>query len=475
MAALRSWFSILTVSVVLLCGRCGMAQEPGPSPAPMDQAADAEKPSLPVDDQASPLAEPRFSLQTLRVSGAATGDYAELTFELEVVVRRGGWVRIPVRLGEGIVRGRAEFSGGGDQFLHFEDQRGGFQWYLNDKLASADKARRHKATIHMSIPLENVAGETRLRFTAPRCTSSQLSLSVPGKNVVGGVLGGKLIDEPVVRAGVTQFQVVGLDGQFTITWHAAARRPVRASADLQVETTLACRIREGVVRTEAKLVVRSFGAEFERFRVRLPPGTELVNDDPRIELVSGDEPRGGPPMVEVRHERTTGPVEVRFATLRAYDVDAGGAAKNVELAGFDVVGAVRQFGHIALQTEGDRQVFWDRLHPSVQQIPVGDLPESLRGQRFSAAWRFWRQEASLQVQIVRRQTRIRVEPEYRYSVSHDEIRLDARLKYQVRGSSVFSLQVEMPSAAWSFRGTTSAAGTITCAPASSSGCPKLTW
>ena len=38
----------------------------------------------------------------------------------------------------------------------------------------------------------------------------------------------------------------------------------------------------GLVRTDATLNVRSFGGEFDHFRVRLPPGVELLTDDARI-------------------------------------------------------------------------------------------------------------------------------------------------------------------------------------------------
>ena len=91
--------------------------------------------------------------------------------------------------------------------------------------------------------------------------------------------------------------------------------------------------------------MRSYGAAFDRFAVRLPPGMELAPGNPNgysiVPLEADAKDKGPPRPVEIRlPKKTVGPVEVRLACRRDYD-----PAKSqswCELAGFEVVGAARQ-------------------------------------------------------------------------------------------------------------------------------------
>ena len=118
-------------------------------------------------------------------------------------------------------------------------------------------------------------------------------------------------------------------------------------------------------------------------------------------------------------------------------------AKSLELAGFAVVEAIphRQWGYLAVAVAGDWQLVWGE-QTRVRQ--VSDLPDSLRRKDLVAGFEYFGQPNSLSVRVLPRKTRISVEPQYIYAVHEDEVRLDARLDYTIRGAKLFQLEVDLP-------------------------------
>ena len=132
------------------------------------------------------------------------------------------------------------------------------------------------------------------------------------------------------------------------------------------------------VSTDARLTLRSFGGPFDSFRLRLPPKAELVGPAPTgVTIVAITDPTADPSagkIVEVKLDRkTSGPFELRLGTERRYNVTQ--PDETLELAGFDVLGSVRQWGHIAVEVVGNWQIVWE---PSRSVRQVDDLPENLR-------------------------------------------------------------------------------------------------
>ena len=144
-------------------------------------------------------------------------------------------------------------------------------------------------------------------------------------------------------------------------------------------------------------------------------------------------------IVEVQlAQKTAGPVEIRLRAERAYDVTK--PDETLELAGFEVLEAVphRQWGHLAVAVVGDWQVAWGR-RDRMQQ--VDEFPNSLKRKDVVAGFEYFGQPAALAVRITPRKTRISVEPEYIFFVDSQQVRLEARLKYAIRGAKAFALDV----------------------------------
>ena len=101
----------------------------------------------------------------------------------------------------------------------------------------------------------------------------------------------------------------------------------------------------------------------------------------------------------------------------------------------------RQWGSIAVMVVGDWQVLWGGSR-GVRR--VDQLPESLARQGSGGRLRVLRAALFAERRaLAAKQTHISVEPEYLLLVDADQVRLDAKLKYTVRGAKVFDLQINL--------------------------------
>ena len=112
----------------------------------------------------------------------------------------------------------------------------------------------------------------------------------------------------------------------------------------------------------------------------------------------------------------------------------------LQLAGFEVVDAVRQWGTIAVQVSGNWQIQWSETR-HVQQI---DEPALFGRDEPAATFEYSVQPYSLRAHVKSQETHVRVEGDYVVLVDRDEAELRARLKYAIRGAKVRALEVDAP-------------------------------
>jgi len=386
---------------------------------------------------------PTYSLQRLSITGRATEHHAELTIDASVVVRRDGWVRVPLRFDRALLREPAAYKGDGTQFLHFADEGEGYVSWIRGTVGG-----QHQLTLKMLVPTSSVGDETRLRLFVPRATTSELSLKVPVADARGKVSeGATLLSSAKANGNATELRVLGLGGDFELSWHKPNGQVPSIPTALEAEGTILARIDSRSVETTATLSVQSYGAPFDRFQVRLPADSELIpGSPPGYTVVPLDEPeQPEQPMqrrrvVEIRlSKKTSGPVEVHLTTQRPHKVTKTPAWS--ELAGFEVLNAPRQYGHVAVVTESDWQVLWG---PSEGVRRVDQLPAPLQREDVFACFEYFAQPYSLTARLVPKKTRVSVEPYYLLLVDSNQVRLEATLKYTVRGTKIFALEVELP-------------------------------
>ncbi len=385
---------------------------------------------------------PRYVLQRMTAEGQVKEGRAELTVRFRILVRDDDWVRVPLRLDQGLLRGEVQHKGPGRQFVDFEGGDAGYVCWIRGKSEAP-----HEITMTMLVPLDVLGDETRLKLCAPRAATSELTMTVPVAGASGTVSeGATLLSSRAAEGGATEFRVARPAGDFQLAWSKPAAPGEETPAVLEAVGTLLARLDGRGATTEATLSVKSLGAAFDRFTVRLPPEAELVV--PAVSAagysvapIAAAGKKGDPQrLVEVRlAKKTSGPIDVRLACRR--DFDAAGEGPWIELSGFEVVAAARQWGTIGVAADGRRQVLWG---PTDRTRQIDPVPDALRKENPIAAFEYFGQPFSLKVRLARQGTRTAAAPQYVLLVDRDRVQLEGRLSYTIRGAEVTTLSVSIP-------------------------------
>ncbi len=399
-------------------------------------------------------AEPRFTIDELRIAGNARDDHAELDVELNIQSRVNGTLKVPLGMADAILLQPPRFkqleaaapAAANQLLVSYEPQSGGYVVWI-DGVAG----QRHQLTFKILRPLVRNGNEMNLALNLPRALVSQLSFSVP-KPVVDAATPGGLVETQSTNGGGTRLKVTGPSGDFRMSWSTPVDERPELSTVLSATGAVAVTIDGHSIRSDAHLTVHSYGGSFDRFRVRLPPGAQLVQDRPaepgtaapgyRLLPADVSSPSDdGSQIVTVELARKQlGPVEVDLSTEQPLGLPT--AERAVQLAGFAVLGAVRQFGDVAISVADDWQLRWEN-GPYVRQVERADLPSALRDAQPSVAFQYDRQPWSMHAQLVMRPMVIHVTPIYRLELGPDEARLHVHLDYQVPGARAFDFRVQL--------------------------------
>jgi len=384
-------------------------------------------------------ASPAFVMERLSIEGHAEGAWAELDVQAEVVFRETGRVRVPLRLGRAVVRGPIQSDPACDVVLEFDEGIDGYVCWVE-----AQRGQRLRLTLPVRVGIDFTAGEACLRLRVPPATRGELALDAPVAGAVGEVSQGAALRTAASEdKNCTRFVVDGVRGDFELRWRRPEGKVVADTTVFEASGQILVRIDDHSVTTDATLDVQGYGAPFDRFRVRLPSGSELLAGSPagyRLMDVS-EEGDGAEPgtTVEVQlAESTLGPVTVHLASRRLH----ASASSNdwLELGRCEVPGAARQSGFVAVEVVGNLFVSWD---PVLGVRQVETVPESLPGGDYAATFEYVTQPCSLRARIVPSKTHLSVEPEYIVAIGAQRISLEGTLRYTVRGKQALLLEVAM--------------------------------
>jgi hypothetical protein len=384
---------------------------------------------------------PEFSLDAVTISGTVEKGVADLAVTATIRVRDPGWVRVPLALRGASLRQPAKHEGPGEHFLTVDSQAGGYIAWLK----GAD-AKPHVVTLQVSVATVQAGAESRLSLSVPRATESTLRITVPVARAEASLLAGEGIVTATSKGmGKSEISLLGPAGDLQLAWLGGREPAATGPALLEASGDIAIKIEsESRVSSDARLRVRSLGAAIETFRVRLPPGMELVPTSPTgysVTVVEQPVPAGGKPadqqLVEVQLPRpTTGQTEVRLLATSSADVNRLAA---FQPARFDVQGAVRQRGTIEATIEGEWQLGW-KEDGSVRRLDVG-ADTALA--RLAARYEYSRQPCGLALKVSARPSRVSVEPTHIVYVDGQQARIESTLKYRFRGARVTGLEFDL--------------------------------
>lgn len=372
---------------------------------------------------AQPEAVPRQTIQLVAGTGKLQGAWAELDLTVTVGVVDAEWVRVPLRLAGSVLREPPKVENAADFFLKVESDGSLAAWL------KADPKRPAKIKLAVNAPVAASGTERRLALAAPRA-QLDLKLTIPAARIQAEATGATL--DRIDHAGQLSILVlVGRGGDFEVVWRDQSIEGARAlSATANILVTFESPQRATF---DARLrLTPGPGQALDKFRLRLPPNVELAADAPGFAWTTVG---GSKTQVEITLAKPGfGPVDLRLTGRMNATND-----KNVELAGFEVVGAT-QTGHLAVIVEGDLSL---RFQEGKHVARVDELPEVLKLPSVRAGFRYFRGDFSLPVSVLPKRMHLAVEPTYTLTVEPDAVRLEGSLKCQVRGAKCYDLDVTL--------------------------------
>jgi hypothetical protein len=394
--------------------------------------------------------EPRYILKSLRAEGRIDEETALLEVRFDVVLKTTELVALPLGFKDAILRDFEESDPAVQ--LSYDETRGGYIAWLR-----SESSGPRVFTLPLTVPLKRDGNKSSLQINVPRALVSELQLDSLNRLIAPAVSDGAVVRLSDRGGEGSRMTVTGIVGDITLGWSAPGAEPTELETVLSVAGQVTTTIDRHSARSEAELRVESFGGQFRQFQLRLPPGAQLVApgttnsepDQPSYKLLpeeSGAGSGGGNAsskgqiwIVELA-EPSSGPVDVRVVTEQAIGISRQDAP--TELAGFEVIGAIRQFGRVTLNVDRDLQLRWNEIAGG-RQVTVGDANLEVPDQATLFGFEYYQQPWSLPVQIIPRGTRVAVSPKYRLELFPGEARLMTTLQYQLAGSQEMQFRVKL--------------------------------
>jgi hypothetical protein len=414
-------------------------------------------------------AELHFVIESMKLDGDVRGDHAELVGEIVVRQLVDAQVDVPLGMASAILREEpscktaaseeptatsSENKQGDPSFVDYDRERGGFIARLR-----GHKGNRYEVSLPMLMPLVQDGNQTSLRLNLPQSAVGRMSLDVGTTIGASTVSSGSVLTKETTSRGNTRLTAAGLATDFQLMWSGIEQQHAELAAVLSAVGNEQITIDGHSIRSDARLTVRSYGGSFDRFRVRLPPGAQLIQErradtaatppSYRVTLSSTDATEADAPSdsggetqittVEFA-EKQSEPVDVELSTEQPLG-DAG-AERSLDLAGFEVLGAVRQYGSMAVRVADNWQLRWETA-AYVRRVERLELPANVQPQMPTVAFEYDRQPWTLRARLEPRPLRVLVTPEYNLALSADEAQLHVHLNYQMPGALAFEFRVQL--------------------------------
>lgn len=406
----------------------------------------------------------------IQVSARIVGDVAdvEAQFPVRIIPFEGEtsdrWIRMPLRLNGSILTEPVSSTAEGQLVITYAPEEDGYvAWWKGTGEADL------RLTVRAKVPVIFEGGNHRLRLTLPR-SSTRLRVTVPSESIEAetGDPDEAILTVARSSGGETELLVDSTGGTTEVAWH---ERQERAGV-LEASGSFAWTIDASRVECDAQLSVRNRGAAIDSFVVVLPPDMELISfEQPGYRFTPLDATAGRQRQRKRIHVqrldgKTSGTLDVRLLAWRPTETDISG--ESLELGGFAVEDALRQWGMVDVAVIGDWRVDWQagpqvqRIAPSADAVPEADV---------LARFKYLRQPFSLKVQLQTPPANAEIEPAYLFQISRDRIQLNARLRCPNR--MVRSQQIAMDLQGWQVDSVTPPNATVADADDAESGPLRL--
>ncbi len=399
---------------------------------------------------AGPLQPPAAVLENIvvridagAVKSRAAGDEratttCPVTVECSVRQSRGGWASASLELGGLFLAAPPRHEGPGRMIVDAVPGGGGYRaWFDTAADAAADAV--HTVVLEGRLAVDVTPAHEAFALRLPVAVASLVEVrSARGQPAV--TVQPPAADQRITPATEGEGSVVTLAGLGggDVRIRVADRREDReargVAAEAVAESTVRIDGRNAV--TEAVVRLSNLPGDTSKISITLPPRTSLRSVRAPASLLG----RGGTadaPTIDVAAEvAANGRAVVELTCERPIDPSGN---TTFEAIGFAVAGIPewRQWGRVSLVVDGDWQATW----ADGTELRRVDPPANVRLPGFVAAFAYDAQPSMLPVRVRPRQSRVVIEPEYRYEVGSNRITIDARLRVAARGTPVSSISI----------------------------------
>lgn len=432
--------ALLATLPLLLLQVGGALAQPAVAPA---QGARVERAveAAPRPSAADSSVAPAYSLR-MTAEGQVVEDHAELDVSLAIRLLASGPQRVPIALPEAVLVADGVQTDAAGPTLMPAGKEGGYVCWVDGKKGGDEQTIKFRVL----VPLARNGDETRLRLTPPALVPFRLKLRVPGSDWSARVPGDSVLATRIVDER-TLFDVNAGRAPIDLVWWRSQGGDETGPAELEAFGAVSVDIDRARVESTAQLLVRSLNRPFDRFRVRLPRGAVLRSTSGQeYSAIESSDHRADQDgwIYEVRLERPARQASVQLVSER----NEVAADQELDLAGFQVIGARRQSGQVAVLNTGNWQLAWGDQR-GLERIAESELPVELRRRPTVASFSYVAQPGSLPVTLRKRIPRTAGEASYVYLVDRDQERLEGRLKYNVSGAPISEITIEWDDVDWS--------------------------
>lgn len=388
---------------------------------------------------------PPLAISKLTLEADAADATAKVRAEIALTLQAEGWVEAPLQLGS-IVVGEMKIEGGEKgEYLSVDATRNAYVAWLK---GTPGDERTIVIEGHAAIARD---GESRrLELQLPSAAASTVRLTTPeGEVTVESPDDALLRTEPAAESGRSTTIVEGARGRFAVRWGPKQSTDAPRFATLEATADSIVDVSPGGVNYEAWFRIDAFDVPLDRVRIRLPAGATASTTlhAAEYEVVSlgsgsvGEGPGDNRAVVEIRfHEPTANPPLIRLTAEQA----AGAAAESrfVEVGAFEVIGAFRQHGAVAIRVNDQLYAHFEREGP-IERIAPDELPEAMESEGVAAAFEAADADWRVNVHVQPRERRVRVTPQFALHLGAQGATLDTVLDYQLTGGRTFELRVNL--------------------------------
>ncbi len=277
----------------------------------------------------------------------------------------------------------------------------------------------------------------------PHATSSELVLQVPIADAQFEASPGIDIKTTTGKEGGTQVQLTGQARPLRLQWKSSEQQKPSGNTAIEAVGKLKVQIDRRRASYEVELKINSYGDPLERLRVRLPVGATLTGEnlseayqivEQTLDPVRGDlveielpEPRSEPWILQLSAEQSRKSGDSESDEEATYHV-----------TGFEVLGAFRQSGTLALHVEEPLQAYFN-LSGDIEQTPKRKGSQSVPLSSFAYTRFPW----ALEAHTLERQLRVSVKPQYEMQLKQGEAELQVQFEYQFAGAKTFAVRIDM--------------------------------